>query len=69
MGTCSSLFLILYGVFRVISELFRQPDEQLGYLFNTLSMGTILSFFMILTGLTLFLLCKKMKSNLKFFKK
>ena len=59
MGTCSSLFLIFYGVFRVISELFRQPDEQLGYLFNTFSMGTILSSFMILTGLALFLTLQK----------
>ena len=59
MGTCSSLFLICYGVFRIISELFRQPDEQLGYLFNSLSMGTILSSFMILSGLTLFFTFQK----------
>ena len=51
IGICSSLFLILYGVFRIISELFRQPDDQIGYLFNMFSMGTLLSFLMILAGL------------------
>ena len=51
MGTCSYLFLIYYGIFRVISEYFRQPDPQLGYLFNLFSMGTLLSFLMIIVGL------------------
>ena len=32
-------------------------------------MGTILSFLMILAGMIIFTLLKKMKSNLKFFKK
>jgi len=51
VGTCSYLFLIFYGVFRIISEFFREPDAQLGYLFLDLfSMGTVLSFFMILAG-------------------
>ena len=36
MGTCSYLFLIYYGIFRIISEFFRQPDPQLGFLFNYL---------------------------------
>ena len=50
IGNCSSLFLIYYGFFRILSEFFREPDIQLGYFFNYLSMGTILSFFMILIG-------------------
>ena len=49
-GVCSGLFLILYGVFRVFSEQFREPDIQLGYIFNLFSMGTILSFFMLFFG-------------------
>jgi len=53
-GTCSSLFLVFYGFFRIISELFREPDLQLGYLFNLFSMGTILSFVMILAGMIIF---------------
>ena len=50
MGICSSFFLIFYGVFRIISEFFREPDIQIGYLFNLFSIGTILSFLMILSG-------------------
>tara|TARA_B100000242_G_scaffold412_1_gene317 strand:- start:682 stop:1476 length:795 start_codon:yes stop_codon:yes gene_type:complete len=49
-GTCSYLFLIFYGLFRIISEIFREPDAQLGYFFNFLSMGTILSLMMIISG-------------------
>ena len=47
------LFLIYYGIFRIISEFFRQPDPQLGYLFNLFSMGTLLSFLMIIAGLVI----------------
>ena len=54
-GTCSYMFLILYGVFRIFSEFFREPDPQVGYLFNLISMGAILSFFMIFAGLIIFL--------------
>ena len=54
-GTCSYMFLIFYGIFRIFSELFREPDAQIGYLFNLISMGTILSFLMILAGVIIFL--------------
>tara|TARA_B100001564_G_scaffold81095_1_gene65271 strand:- start:1056 stop:1838 length:783 start_codon:yes stop_codon:yes gene_type:complete len=54
-GTCSYIFLIFYGIFRTFSELFREPDSQVGYLFGAISMGTILSFFMILAGIIIFL--------------
>ncbi|MDC0524613.1 prolipoprotein diacylglyceryl transferase [Pelagibacteraceae bacterium] len=58
-GTCSYLFLIGYSFFRIISEFFREPDSQIGYLFNSFSMGTVLSFLMILCGLILFTFVKK----------
>ena len=58
-GTCSFLFLIFYGFFRIFSEVFREPDPQLGYLFNLLSMGTILSLLMILFGLIIFIFIRK----------
>ena len=58
-GMCSYLFLILYGIFRIISEFFREPDSQIGYLFNLFSMGTILSVSMILAGTALFFVIKK----------
>ncbi|HEY3278057.1 MAG TPA: prolipoprotein diacylglyceryl transferase [Syntrophorhabdaceae bacterium] len=52
-GDVLALFLILYGAFRIFCEIFREPDVQLGYIFGILSMGQILSIFMILTGLAL----------------
>ena len=58
-GTCSFLFLIYYGFFRVISEFFREPDIQLGYLFSLFSMGTILSLLMIIVGIILFVLVRR----------
>jgi len=61
MGTCSYLFLIYYGIFRIISEFFRQPDPQLGYLFNFFSMGTLLSFLMIIAGLVILNFFRKKK--------
>ena len=54
IGNCSCLFLIFYGIFRIFSELFREPDAQLGYLFNSFSMGTILSVVMVSVGLIMF---------------
>ena len=54
IGTCSYLFLIFYGCFRIFSEFFREPDLQIGYVLNLTSMGTILSIFMILAGLIIF---------------
>ena len=53
-GTCSFIFLIFYGIFRIFSEFFREPDSQVGYLFNQISMGMILSFLMILAGIIIF---------------
>ena len=56
---CSSLFMIFYGLFRILAEQFREPDLQIGYLFNLFSMGSILSFSMILAGLFIFAKIKK----------
>ncbi len=50
LGVCSSMFLIFYGIFRIFAEFFREPDSQIGYLFNFLSMGSFLSLLMILAG-------------------
>ena len=70
VGFNSSLFLIFYGIFRIIAEQFREPDYQIGYLFGSLSMGALLSIAMIISGIfILIILKKKMKSDLKFFKK
>ncbi|MFC6670887.1 prolipoprotein diacylglyceryl transferase [Marinobacterium aestuariivivens] len=47
----SGLFLLLYGTFRSLVELVREPDEHLGFVaFDWLSMGQLLSLPMILAG-------------------
>ncbi len=49
-GTCSYMFLIVYGIFRIFSEFFREPDSQIGFIFGYVSMGMLLSLFMIFAG-------------------
>ena len=53
-GMCSYAFLFFYGIFRIISEFFREPDVQLGYLFGSLTMGMLLSALMIIFGVILY---------------
>lgn len=52
-------FVALYGLFRTIVELFRQPDEQIGFLFNYFSMGQLLSFPLFLLGVYMLFRLKK----------
>jgi len=52
-GIVSSLFLILYGVFRFFVEFFREPDPQIGYILGVFTMGQVLCSIMILAGLGL----------------
>lgn len=52
-GMLTSLFLILYGVFRIIVELFREPDSQIGFIFGFVTMGQILSVVMVLFGVSI----------------
>ena len=54
-GTCSYIFLIFYGIFRIFSEFYREPDFQVGYLFDLISMGTMLSILMVIAGIIIFL--------------
>ena len=50
-GIISGYFLILYSFFRFVIEFFREPDQQLGYLFFNLSMGQIISCLALTSGL------------------
>jgi phosphatidylglycerol:prolipoprotein diacylglycerol transferase len=50
-GIVSGIFLIGYAAFRSFVEFFREPDEQLGFLFNAVTMGQVLSIPMVLAGL------------------
>ena len=58
-GTMLALFLVLYGVFRFLVELVREPDPQLGKVLAGLTMGQILSLTMILAGILLWLVRRK----------
>ena len=59
IGFSSSLFLIFYGIFRIIAEQFREPDFQLGYLFGNLSMGAMLSIIMVIFGFIILIVLRK----------
>ena len=53
----SGLFLLLYGVFRIIVEFWRQPDEHINYLAaGWVTMGQVLSLPMVLAGIVLLVL-------------
>ena len=49
-GYLSIIFLMSYSFFRIIAEIFREPDQHLGYLYFGLSMGTLLSLLTIFFG-------------------
>jgi len=53
-GVIASVFLILYGLTRISTEFFRQPDEGVE-LIASLSRGQVLSVVMIFSGIILFI--------------
>ena len=54
VGIISSLFVILYSIFRFIIEFTREPDTHLGLIAFNLSMGQYVSLIFIMGGLILF---------------
>jgi phosphatidylglycerol---prolipoprotein diacylglyceryl transferase len=53
----SGLFLILYGVFRILIEFVREPDRQLGYIaLGWITTGMLLSVPMVVAGVILLVL-------------
>lgn len=60
----SGLFLMLYGAFRSMVELVREPDGHLGFLaFDWLTMGQLLSLPMVVVGAALVLLAYAKQSG------
>jgi phosphatidylglycerol---prolipoprotein diacylglyceryl transferase len=49
-GLILGSFIAIYGLARIASELFREPDPQLGFLWGGLTMGMLLSVPMIIAG-------------------
>jgi phosphatidylglycerol:prolipoprotein diacylglycerol transferase len=57
-GVVGSWFLILYGILRVVTEIFRQPDEGVALILG-LSRGQLLSVLMIATGFVCLAIAKR----------
>jgi phosphatidylglycerol:prolipoprotein diacylglycerol transferase len=51
-GMLTALFGILYGIFRIAAEFFREPEVD--NIFGVITMGQFLSIFMIVAGIWLF---------------
>lgn len=63
-GAVGGLLLILYAIFRIICEQFRQPDAHIGFLTSWgLTMGQLLSGIMIIVGIFV-LTCTLRKNKL-----
>ena len=62
-GYISGTFLIFYSIFRLFSEIFREPDAHLGLYLNYFSMGSLLSIATLLIGIFIFYSIKKNERN------
>lgn len=58
-GTVGSLFLIFYGLLRIIGEMFREPEALYGYMPLGMSAGQWLSVPMIAIGIVCFVLLRR----------
>jgi len=58
-GLLSGVFLIGYGLARLVGELFRQPDAHLGFILGPITMGQLLSLPMVLAGIGLVLWARR----------
>lgn len=52
-GLILGSFITLYAMARIVSEFFREPDPQLGFLWGGLTMGMLLSIPMLIIGLAI----------------
>ena len=59
----SGIFLAGYGFSRFVVEYFREPDAQIGFIFEFITMGQILSFPLIIFGFFLILENSKKHNN------
>jgi phosphatidylglycerol:prolipoprotein diacylglycerol transferase len=50
-GTLGGIFLIGYGIARIVAEFFREPDAHLGFLAGGVTMGQLLSVPMLVVGI------------------
>ncbi len=62
-GYMSGFFLIIYSIFRIFSEIYREPDTHLGYFLNYFSMGSLLSCVTLIFGFLIIFFIKKNEQN------
>lgn len=61
-GVIAGAFLALYGAFRFVIEFFREPDVQLGFFFEAVTMGQILCLPMMVVGSAIIIWCARCKT-------
>ena len=62
-GGLLAIFLFLYGAFRFFVEFFREPDVQLGFVLGPFSMGQVLTSFMVVGGIVLFIYLRSRETH------
>jgi phosphatidylglycerol:prolipoprotein diacylglycerol transferase len=56
-------FILLYGLFRFLTEFVREPDAHIGFIFQYFSMGQLLSLPMFVTGVVMLFVLRPKKKN------
>jgi phosphatidylglycerol:prolipoprotein diacylglycerol transferase len=59
-GLLTGIFLSLYAIFRIIIENFREPDLHIGFIFQQITLGQLLSLPMLIIGI--YLICRSIKA-------
>ena len=54
-GFITSLFLIIYGIFRFLIEFLREPDAHIGLILNLITMGQLLSIPLVIIGVGIYI--------------
>jgi phosphatidylglycerol---prolipoprotein diacylglyceryl transferase len=61
-GLILGSFIAIYGITRIIGEFFREPDPQLGFLWERLTMGELLSVPMVIAGVIIIVVAWRRKA-------
>ena len=56
-------YLMLYGLFRIITEFWRAPDTQIGFIWQYFTLGQLLSFLMLLAGVIGLIVLKRLHKS------
>jgi phosphatidylglycerol:prolipoprotein diacylglycerol transferase len=53
-GFSLAIYLVGYGMARIVGEFFREPDTQVGFIFSYFTLGQVFSAIMILAGIAIY---------------